>query len=261
MDPFGVLGLHHDVLVSEEPYFVEGVRLSGHRVEPIDSDEILCRIAIFRSGPTVARHLGEPSLYATRPHLEVGEADGRRSNLGNAQIAHPGRVHPDPATRHAGVALPSYGPCVPTPRIDVGRSAGAPWAWWLAMRGGALWSHEAEFAAHLTSASRAREFVRIHLAGHDMGYLSDEIQLVVSELATNAMVHARTPFTVSLAGFELTVVLEVQDGSPSGARLVRARVLDTSGRGIAIVDATCRDWGVLGGVDGGKSVWAEFDRR
>ena len=123
----------------------------------------------------------------------------------------------------------------------------------------ALWSHGIKLAADPVSAARSREFVRQHLAGHGLSYLSADVELVVSELATNAMVHAATSFTVSLHAFEETLLLEVEDGSSKGPSLVAAQVLDTSGRGVAIVDLLSSDWGVDTHAEGGgKSVWAEF---
>jgi len=41
-----------------------------------------------------------------------------------------------------------------------------------------------------------------HLLAHDLADMVDDLQLVVSELATNAMLHAQTPFTVSLRMFD-----------------------------------------------------------
>ncbi len=124
------------------------------------------------------------------------------------------------------------------------------------------WSHRTDLAAEASSASRARVFVSLHLLDHEMAHLVDDIQLVVSELATNAIVHARTPFTVTLGAFEGTVRLEVLDGSRAGPSLVVARSLHrSSGRGIALVHALSRDWGVTACPPGGKSVWAEFDIR
>ena len=122
-----------------------------------------------------------------------------------------------------------------------------------------LWSHETSLAAEASSAARARAFVIRHLLDHDLPHLVDDIELVASELATNAMAHAQTPFTVILCGFDETVVLEVSDESRAEPSLVVARALDTSGRGVAIVQALSRDWGVLTRASGGKSVWAEFD--
>lgn len=123
------------------------------------------------------------------------------------------------------------------------------------------WSHETEFAARASSASQARAFVSLHLQAHKLAHLVDDVRLVVSELATNAMVHAQTPFTVTLGGFEDTVFLAVLDGSWVGPTLVVAGSLDTSGRGVSIVQVLSRDWGVTDRASGGKSVWAEFDAR
>lgn len=123
------------------------------------------------------------------------------------------------------------------------------------------WSHETELAARARSASQARAFVSRHLLDHELAHLVDDVRLVVSELATNAMVHARTPFTVTLGGFEDTVFLAVLDGSRVGPTLVVAGGMDTSGRGVSIVQTLSREWGFTDGASGGKSVWAEFDAR
>jgi len=122
------------------------------------------------------------------------------------------------------------------------------------------WSHASVFAAEASSVSSARTFVTTHLLTHDLGHLLDDVQLVASELATNAMVHADTRFTVTLQGSPDAVRLEVVDGSAERPVLVQARSLDTGGRGIAIVDAVTRTWGVSTDADGGKAVWAEFSR-
>jgi len=119
------------------------------------------------------------------------------------------------------------------------------------------WSYATELAADARSPSRGRAFVSRHLDAHGMGQMVDDVQLVVSELATNAMVHAKTSFTVTLSAAAGSVRVEVLDGSGSGPVLVTARDLDTGGRGVAIVDALSRDWGVTRRT-GGKSVWAEF---
>ena len=127
------------------------------------------------------------------------------------------------------------------------------------MSGHRQWSHETEFAADPISACEARVFVTRHLLSHQMPGLVDDLQLVVSELATNAMVHAQTPFTVILWAVDDTVFLEVLDGEQAGPTLRAARGLDTSGRGVAIVHALSRNWGVDARASGGKSVWAQFD--
>jgi anti-sigma regulatory factor (Ser/Thr protein kinase) len=121
------------------------------------------------------------------------------------------------------------------------------------------WSYDLELAIQPVSASRARDFVRARLVEQGLTHLEDDVVLVVSELATNAMVHARTPFTVCLQAFEHTLLLEVEDGSRVGPVALAARELDCSGRGLTIVTLLSRSWGVNARADGGKSVWAEFD--
>ena len=123
----------------------------------------------------------------------------------------------------------------------------------------APWSHALELPVTVGSASQARDFVLQHLADHDLSYLTDDVQLVVSELATNALVHARTPFTVSLRALDRSVLLTVRDGAMSGPMVVAPRNLDLGGRGMMIVQGLSRDWGVSVDAGGGKSVWAVFD--
>lgn len=129
------------------------------------------------------------------------------------------------------------------------------------MNHGSSWSHETELAAELVSASNAREFVRLHLGEHDLSYLEDEIRLVVSELATNALRHARTPFTVTLHGGGESVLLIVHDGSSSALVPAAEDGLDEGGRGLSIVDELSHDWGVVQGCGEAKSVWASFETR
>ena len=121
------------------------------------------------------------------------------------------------------------------------------------------WSHETELAAEASSVSRARTFVAGHLRDHALGSLVDDIELVVSELATNAVMHAGSAITVTLRAFEQTVLLEVLDGAQTGPTVRSSRTLDTDGRGMAIVQALSRDWGVNARGTAGKSVWAAFE--
>ena len=127
------------------------------------------------------------------------------------------------------------------------------------MRPVATWSSDMHLTAQPISASRAHDFVRLHLGEHLLSYLTGDVELVVSELVTNAVVHAQAPVRVSLQAFEQTLLLEVEDGSQVGPVRVVAQFLDTGGRGLAIVNVLSRDWGVDARTQGGKSVWAEFD--
>ena len=83
----------------------------------------------------------------------------------------------------------------------------------------------------------------------------------MSELATNALTHALTPFTVTLAAVAQSLLVKVRDGSPCHPVSVDGTPLDTAGRGVTIVALLSRDWGVTAHADGGKTVWAAFDTR
>ena len=122
----------------------------------------------------------------------------------------------------------------------------------------ARWIHTCTFPAEVGSVPSARDFVTQHLIEHNLSYLGEDVRLVTSELATNATLHARTPFTVSLQELVRGVLLTVQDGSPSTPERVEAQVRDTHGRGLLLVDQTSYNWGMTEGPGGSKSVWASF---
>ncbi len=128
------------------------------------------------------------------------------------------------------------------------------------MNAGREWQHAAGFPDRASSVAGARAFVTLHLVDHDLERLVEDLQLVVSELATNALLHGRTGFLVVLLAFDGSVRIEVHDGSRPIPVQVAARTLDVGGRGIAIVNTLSRDWGVTTQPSGGKAVWAEFDQ-
>jgi anti-sigma regulatory factor (Ser/Thr protein kinase) len=127
--------------------------------------------------------------------------------------------------------------------------------------GQAEWLVESSsFLAKAASIRMAREFVRGHLLRHDLEHLVDDVELVVSELATNVMIHARTPFTVTLTGMsDGSVLLTVSDGSPRRPTHTAASALDTMGRGLSIVDQVSSAWGVTAAdAPHVKCIWASF---
>ncbi len=83
--------------------------------------------------------------------------------------------------------------------------------------------------------------------------------LAASELATNVVVHAGTPFTVSVAVGPGRLRVELSDGSAL-APVARATDHDSAnGRGVPIVQAVTDRWG-SGRRATGKVVWFELDR-
>jgi anti-sigma regulatory factor (Ser/Thr protein kinase) len=123
------------------------------------------------------------------------------------------------------------------------------------------WSHDAVLVAEPVSASKARDFVCLHLVEHNLLYLVEDIRLVASELATNAMVHAGTPFTVTLSKTEEIVLLVVQDGSTSVPVRAMPQVMDVHGRGLVLVELLSHEWGASTDAEGFKSVWVSFATR
>jgi anti-sigma regulatory factor (Ser/Thr protein kinase) len=120
------------------------------------------------------------------------------------------------------------------------------------------WSFEGTWPARPESVAGVREFVGGQLHAHLRSDLVDEARLVASELATNAIRHAGTPFTVTLEGLDGEVTLWVRDGSSRMPVPGRLAMLAASGRGLFLVDALSANWGVTAEADGGKSVWARF---
>jgi len=103
----------------------------------------------------------------------------------------------------------------------------------------------------------AREFVTLHLEQHHPG-LVHEARLVASELAANAVRHARTQFSITIERRDGEVTISVRDWSSEQPVPEVPVMLATGGRGLMLVDALSAMWGVTVKADGGKSVWARF---
>jgi anti-sigma regulatory factor (Ser/Thr protein kinase) len=86
--------------------------------------------------------------------------------------------------------------------------------------------------------------------------LASDVALVTSELASNAVRHAATPFEVVLDFSSGHVRVEVRDASPA---VPRGGAADdgATGRGLGVVDRLASSWGV-DATDRGKVVWAQL---
>ncbi len=110
---------------------------------------------------------------------------------------------------------------------------------------------------HPASSGKARRFVAGALRSWRMPELTEgAVELLTSELATNAVRHARSPFTVILRYDGQRVRVEVDDSSPLEPRQRTPSDEDTGGRGLILVDAMAEAWGVTP-VRHGKRVWFE----
>lgn len=98
--------------------------------------------------------------------------------------------------------------------------------------------------------------VRAFLERHGADALLDTSELALSEVVTNAVLHARTPLEVTLV-MEPDCVLrvEVADHSPELPSQRGYSSQATTGRGMDLVAALTAECGVLPDARGGKTVW------
>ncbi len=110
---------------------------------------------------------------------------------------------------------------------------------------------------------QARAFARGVLDGHA---LVDSAELVVSEFATNAVVHTLSgqwcgPFIVMVEADSESVRVSVMDmGADTAPEATPLGCLDVDreyGRGLALVSALAKEWGYES-VPAGLRVWAEL---
>lgn len=142
-----------------------------------------------------------------------------------------------------------------------------------------------ELPSSPTSAREARRFVGERCAQWGLGDVCEDLILPVSELVTNAVLHARTPAKVTVTLTARFVEVAVRDTNPrppvlrpvrvdlaADIQQVAARLSDlpddlrdpalhvgdagsiAAGRGLHIVDAVADEWGVSELSDG-KDVW------
>ncbi|MEV6791136.1 SpoIIE family protein phosphatase [Streptomyces sp. NPDC051320] len=102
---------------------------------------------------------------------------------------------------------------------------------------------------------RARRLVRTALERWGLDDLSDSMELLVSEVVTNAVRYAERPVTLRLLRTDV-LRCEVGDDSPQLPRQRRARETDEGGRGLFLVNRLARKWGATR-VSTGKVVWFE----
>jgi anti-sigma regulatory factor (Ser/Thr protein kinase) len=102
----------------------------------------------------------------------------------------------------------------------------------------------------------ARRFARDQLrrSGADV----DTVVLLVSEVVTNAVLHARSDVVLSVADRGEVARVEVGDASPMPPHVHRFAVESATGRGLRLLDQLSLRWGTTNTAAGrGKVVWFE----
>jgi two-component sensor histidine kinase len=89
--------------------------------------------------------------------------------------------------------------------------------------------------------------------------LVEAIRVVIAELASNAVHHARTSYTVTVReDRQGSVTVAVHDDSPVQPELRPFDPTAVRGRGLQIVEGLTEQWGTLADPDDGKTVWARL---
>lgn len=119
----------------------------------------------------------------------------------------------------------------------------------------------------VAAAAQARAVTRERLRRWEVAELATDAALLVSELVTNAVLHARTDVTLTLAVADGVLEVGVADGAahlplprqPGDAAPHRpgsqpARWTAESGRGLDLLDTVADSWGMVV-LAAGKQVW------
>lgn len=125
-------------------------------------------------------------------------------------------------------------------------------------------TRQINLTARPESAGLARRFAHACLVSWHLGRLTDDVDLVVSELVTNALLHARGDgrrsalIRLEVVRDQDSLICRVTDGSIAPPTRESAGDTAENGRGLLLVDILAAQWGWFGGPDG-KAVWARFD--
>lgn len=123
----------------------------------------------------------------------------------------------------------------------------------------------ARFDPEPRCAAEARRFVLDFATCHGLDRFADDAALCTSELTANAVLHSRTPFTVSVRAIITGLRIDVHDELPDRLPAEVPEEIDpldtgTTGRGLRLVGALAARWGYFT-TDVAKTVWVELADR
>ena len=113
------------------------------------------------------------------------------------------------------------------------------------------------FAMDSDSPRAARHFVVDALTRWGAAEFIEDAALVATELATNAVVHARSGFTVAVMREPSGVRIAVRDDGPVSGPGPRQTLTASPGHGLWLVDTVSTRWAAER-APGGTTVWAEL---
>ncbi|MFG2817900.1 ATP-binding protein [Kitasatospora sp. NPDC048365] len=106
------------------------------------------------------------------------------------------------------------------------------------------WTAGATFPPLPRNVARARRLASTALSAWGVKHLADSVELVVSELVTNAVRYGRGAVSISLTLQESALQISVADYGHGMPQMREAGEEDSNGRGLAIVSALCTRWAV-----------------
>jgi anti-sigma regulatory factor (Ser/Thr protein kinase) len=110
------------------------------------------------------------------------------------------------------------------------------------------------FPAEPDSVPAARRFATAALRDTPAD-VREAVELMVSELATNGVRHARTSFDLVIHRTADEIRIEVTDRGGGSPEVRSPTPDDPTGRGLLIVDLLAKRWGVDHASASGKTVW------
>jgi hypothetical protein len=116
-----------------------------------------------------------------------------------------------------------------------------------------------QLTPHATASRLARDFVSRTCLDWGLAQSIAAACLVVSELVTYGLGHAVADIDLAVARYGGLLRLAVRDHSGQLLPEQSRDVDSVRGRGLAVVAACSRGWGVLPTAEGGKVVWAVLD--
>lgn len=108
------------------------------------------------------------------------------------------------------------------------------------------------------SAPRARAALRDTVRDSAYADRLDDAEMALSELVTNAVLHARDTFAVVVVLDSTALRVSVQDPCPVSPSFSMLDPTAVTGRGLMLVSAVADRWGVDPAAGGGKTVWFEM---
>ncbi|KAA0930462.1 ATP-binding protein [Streptomyces apricus] len=138
------------------------------------------------------------------------------------------------------------------------------------------WTYALRLPHDPRAARVARMTVRAALSGHGMAHALDTVELLASELVTNAYRHTKGPASLRLTAlgdgrlrvgvWDSSPHVPAPFGEPPGARVPLVPVDAEGGRGLLLVRECASTWGgwsfgrrdgLPGRADAGKLLWFE----